>query len=84
MDDAAAGDPAPDVHQQHVCFLFQKVLLRGLDDGPGARRHPAVHHEKRRQRRREHAVSYFFLFIYFSSTVGITNVRGVACPLARC
>lgn len=22
VDDAAAGDPAPDVHQQHVCFLF--------------------------------------------------------------
>lgn len=33
---AAAAVSTPDVDQQHVCILFQKVLLRRLDDGVGA------------------------------------------------
>lgn len=49
MDDCAAGDSIPDVHQQHVCFLFQKVLLRGVDDAFGRDWHPPVHTEKWRQ-----------------------------------
>lgn len=49
MDDSAAGDPIPDVHQQHVCFLFQKVLLCGVDDAFGRDWHPPVHTEKWRQ-----------------------------------
>lgn len=49
MDDSAAGDPVPDVRQQHVCFLFQKVLLRGVDDASGRGGHPPVHIEKWRQ-----------------------------------
>lgn len=47
---AAAAGPAPDVDQQHVCFLFQKVLLRRLDDVPGPGGDPSVHIEERRQR----------------------------------
>lgn len=50
MDVAAAADSASDVDQQHVCFLFQKVLLRGLHDVPGADRDPPVHTEKRGER----------------------------------
>lgn len=51
MDGTAAAVPTPDVDQQHVCFLFQKVLLRRLDDVPGPHRDPPVHTEKRRPRR---------------------------------
>lgn len=53
MDDTAAAAhdySAPDVHQQHVCFLFQKVLLRGLDDGLGPHRYTSVHTKERGQR----------------------------------
>lgn len=51
MDDsAAAADSAPAVDQQHVCFLFQKVLLRRLDDVVGAVRDSSVYTEKRGQR----------------------------------
>lgn len=51
VDDTFAGDPTPDVHQHHVCFLFQKVLLRCMDDAFGSDYNPPVHTEKRRQRR---------------------------------
>lgn len=57
VDGAAAAAPTPDVDQQHVCFLLQEVLLRGVDDGPRRVRHPAVHTEKRRQRCGKHEVS---------------------------
>lgn len=50
MDGAAAADPTPDVDQQHVCFLFQKVLLRRMDDVPGPVCDPSVYTEKRGQR----------------------------------
>lgn len=59
VDVTAAAGSAPDVDQQHVCFLFQKVLLRRLDDVPGPDRDPAVHIEERRQRHRKHEVSFF-------------------------
>lgn len=51
LGDAAAGAPTHDVDQQHVRVLFQKVLLRGVDDAPGPGHHPSVHTEKRRQGR---------------------------------
>lgn len=51
MDDTAAADPTPVVDQQHVCFLFQKVLLRGLDDVLGDGYDSSVHTEERGQRR---------------------------------
>lgn len=57
MDGASAAVPSPDVDQQHLCFLFQKVLLRGLDDVPGLAGDPLVFAEERRQRHREHEVS---------------------------
>lgn len=50
MDGTAAAGPAADVDQQHVCVLFQKVLLRGLDDASGAVRHSLVYPEERGQR----------------------------------
>lgn len=50
MDGTSAADPTPDVDQQHVCFLFQKVLLRRLDDAVGAGCDPSVYAEERRQR----------------------------------
>lgn len=50
MDGAAAADSTPDVEQQHVCFLFQKVFLRRLDDDPGRVCDPPVYTQKRRQR----------------------------------
>lgn len=70
MDDTAAGAPAADVEQHHICFLFQKVLLRRLDDALGTFRHTAVRLEKRRQGRGEHEVS----------CVGTTmSARSVVC-----
>lgn len=57
LDGTAAAAAAPDVDQQHVCVLFQEVLLRRLDDAPGRGGHPDVYSEKRRQRRRKHEVS---------------------------
>lgn len=59
MDDTVAGDPTPDVDQQHVCFLFQKVLLCRMDDVFGADFDPSVYTEKRRQRHWKHEVSLF-------------------------
>lgn len=50
VDDTAAADSSPDVDQQHVCFLFQEVLLRRLDDVIGPNSDSPVHTEKRRQR----------------------------------
>lgn len=59
MDGAAApaAAAAADVEQQHVCLLFQKVLLRGLDDDAGPAGDPHVPGEERWQRRGEHEVS---------------------------
>lgn len=57
---AAAALPTPAMDQHHVCFLFQKVLLRGLDDVPGPDFDPPVHTEKRRQGRGKHEVSSCF------------------------
>lgn len=51
VDDTPAADPAPDVDQQHVCFLFQKVLLCRLDDVFGPGYDSSVYTEKRGQRR---------------------------------
>lgn len=48
VGDSAAAGSTPDVEQQHVCFLFQKVLLRGLDDGLGSDRNSSVYTKKRR------------------------------------
>lgn len=50
MDDTVAGYPTPDVDEQHVCFLFQKVLLCGMDDVSGFDFDPFVHTKERRQR----------------------------------
>lgn len=50
MDGAPAAVPTPDVDQHHLCFLFQEVLLRGLDDVSGPAGDPLVFVEKRRQR----------------------------------
>lgn len=66
VDHTAAAGSAPDVDQHHVCFLFQKVLLRGLDDVFGFDHHPVVCAEERRQRRGEHEVSFFFFFFFDS------------------
>lgn len=60
VDDTAAAAAAstPDMGQQHDCVLFQKVLLRGLDDVPGPDGDPHVLAEKRRERRGKHEVSW--------------------------
>ena len=50
MDDAAAAGPASVVAQQHICILFQKVFLRGLDDVLGADWDSTQHSQKRRER----------------------------------
>lgn len=50
MDDTATADSSPDVDQQHVCFLFQKVLLCRLDDDVGPDCDTSVYIEKRGQR----------------------------------
>lgn len=47
MDGAPAACPPPDVDQQRVCFLFQKVLLRRMDDVLGSFGDPRLHTEKR-------------------------------------
>lgn len=50
MDAAcAAGAPATVMDQQHVRFLFQKVLLCGVHDAAGRYRHTDLHSEKRWQ-----------------------------------
>lgn len=55
---AAAAVSTPDVDQQRVCVLFQKVLLRGLDDVPGHPGDSRMFTEKRRERRGKHEVSW--------------------------
>lgn len=47
MDGAPGARPPADVDQQHVCFLFQKVLLRRMDDVSGSFGYPSLHNEKR-------------------------------------
>lgn len=54
MDGAPAADPPPDVDQQRVCFLFQKVILRRMDDVFGSFGYPSVHTEKRGKGRGEY------------------------------
>lgn len=53
----AACLAGPVFHQHHVCFLFQKMFLRGVYDAASHDRYSHLYREERRTGRREHAVS---------------------------
>lgn len=85
VDDVASAAAATvAVDQQHLCVLFQKVFLRGLDDVPGAARHPAVLPEERRQGRGEHEVGGAWNGQLEPLTVGAAGSGGATVSLLPC